>query len=101
MLHCNLIFADILHNDGNVKYSFNRDGIGHSHIDHMLVCASVYNKIQQCKIIEEHYLNVSDHLPVLLTLNIMHNEDKGNEMTGTCNTKQTMKWHKATEQGLN
>ena len=55
--------------DSNVvmpNYTFHRHGSKRSLIDYCFVSSDLYNNVSQSFIIDEHPLNVSDHLPGLI-----------------------------------
>ena len=72
---------------------FKRTGIGQSWIDHIFLSYGLLNAIQQCSIIEEENLNVSDHLPVSVPLAI-------NGITIRNGTCEEMNWSKASDEDI-
>ena len=68
MQECDLIAADMSDIATGPYYTFLRNGIGTSYIDHCLVSRKLMNHEKWCGIIDEHYLNSSDHLPVAISI---------------------------------
>jgi len=88
---CNLILYDL--DDAHCKgptYTFNVDGVGSSYIDHCIISPMLTSSIVDCRVLEEHHLNMSDHLPIVITMNVCALEK--NEV---CNRdRENISWHK-------
>jgi hypothetical protein len=52
------------------NYSFYVDGVGCSYIDHCLISKSLLSKVNGCAVLEETLENLSDHLPIYVSLNV-------------------------------
>ena len=62
-------------------------GLNRSLIDHILVDHSKSDLIQNCNILDDHYLNVSDHLPVIVTMKSIPTFSGNSTLTSKCGTK--------------
>ena len=100
-----LICYDMCNSAIGPKYTFNRDGIGRSWIDHIFGPISISNRIASCGVLEEHVLNVSDHLPVFIVLLLNGGDTQGNTNSkvyeSPCNLySKKVKWHRMPEEAL-
>ena len=68
---CNLIIMD---GDKNICsgpcHTFNVPGVGRSYIDHCVATPMIASYTNGIRILEDCVINTSDHLPVLISLNI-------------------------------
>ena len=62
------LFIDLQRIATGPRYTFIRDDIGSSYIDHCLISSSLVASVGSCQVIPEHYLNNSDHLPISVGL---------------------------------
>ena len=65
-----LVCAIDQHSNSGPNYTFHRDGIGRSWIDHFLVTPRIIQDCVKCCVIDEEDLNVSDHLPICIQLKL-------------------------------
>ena len=68
-------------------FSPQESGLNRSLIDHILVDHSKSDLIQNCKILDDHYSNVSDHLPVIFTMKSIPTFSGNSTLTSKCGTK--------------
>ena len=91
-----LLCADMSQKASGCTHTFYRQGIGKSWIDHIFMSASLFECIIACGVIDEHMLNVSDHLPVHVSLSMMNvcnrTSRQDNLVSNTTGTR--VKWHK-------
>ena len=94
-----MVCADMGNKGCGPTYTFQRQGIGCSWIDHVFISADMYDKVRKCEVMNEHALNMSDHLPICLSLTqtIPCNVDKS---VDKCNTKLRVKWHKMSQEEI-
>ena len=89
-----LICMDMLRDSASSRYTFHKDGIGCSWIDHVLISPALTDFVISCDVIEEHELNVSDHLPVQVCFDtpslVQYTESKGKHR----HAQYRVKWHK-------
>ena len=93
-----LICCDMSKIETGPSFTFNRDGIGQSWIDHIFLSANLINDVQQCGVVSEHVLNVSDHLPVALTLNLQTDKTDSTLPLGDVVAGCRVRWHKLSEE---
>ena len=88
------ICCDMSYNALGPKYTFDKPGIGRSWIDHIFVSQDLYNNVANCYVLDDELLNVSDHLPVAMYINVL------NVPTTTINDNgksHKILWHKLTQ----
>ena len=78
-------------------FTFQRQGIGKSWIDHIFVSNDMYDYIYKCEVIKEDLLNVSDHLPVSLTLSLKEGQSSPVSKHPYIKVNK-IKWHKLTSE---
>ena len=89
-----LICCDMAADASGPAYSFHKEGLGASWIDHIFISSSMANQVVECKIIEEKNLNVSDHLPIVLALKTpLSNVPSGTDHVGY-KVSKTVRWNK-------
>ncbi len=91
---CQFICCDKLNQASGPTCTFEREGVGRSWIDHIFVSANLWSSFISCRVYQEDLLNVSDHVPVELVLNVTNVNDCHKE--AHCNTVnlQSIAWHK-------
>ncbi len=63
------------------KYSFHVDGVGTSYVDHCATSNGLLPYISKCYIHNEHFANMSDHLPITIEFHDIDINDVENEMS--------------------
>ena len=54
-------------------YTYHHTSLGNqSYIDHVCVSSDIIESISNTAVVQPHYLNISDHLPVTTTLQLHH-----------------------------
>ena len=95
---CQLICSDMSNLASGPKVTFNRDGVGSSWIDHIFVSADLFNSILVSKVLDEELLNVSDHVPVEITLKLKSKDSciDLSDVERDCSNIKPLKvlWHK-------
>ena len=64
----NLNIVDIAAVCNGPSYTFHVDGVGTSYIDHCAISINLLQCVTRCKVHQEHHCNLSDHLPLSVTL---------------------------------
>ena len=90
-----MICADTSPRGSGPMYTFSKEGMGQSWIDHIFVSATAIGNVIQCGVKAEHVLNVSDHLPVFMNINVPMNSNSysSENVLDDMHTKR-VKWHK-------
>ena len=88
-----LLCVDMSDKANGVMHTFYRQGIGQSWIDHIFISASLFECVLNCGVSAEHMLNVSDHLPVHVSLSRRMKNPKVNDLP-TAAPSLRVKWHK-------
>ena len=88
------VCCDMSHVGSGPMFTFDRPGIGRSWIDHIFVSSNMFSEVIKCEIINDELLNVSDHLPVSVTISVVNKSD--NLCTDSNKSVQHSKilWHK-------
>lgn len=78
-------------------YTFNVKGVGCSYIDHCICTERLRSNIVSCTVLEDNPLNLSDHLPLSILLNIKNsNITKQNRIS----PNSLPAWHKLSKQQI-
>ena len=99
MQECDLIAADMSDIATGPCYTFLRNGIGTSYIDHCLVSKKLMNHVKSCGIIDEHYLNSSDHLAVAISIHTDIRQDE-NESISRNKRLSRVAWSRVTQEEI-
>ena len=85
-----------------VQYSFHREGIGKSLIDHIFISAKSIPNVLSCGVISEDPLNVSDHLPLQICMGNRSStvDERPVEDSLNVGKNKKIKWHKMSAEDI-
>ena len=87
---CNMSVVDLSEKCTGPSYTWMSDNGRHvSYIDHVIVSEKLVPFVKSCKILEDDIINVSDHLPLLCTINVEYSIVKPSTV------RPRVAWHKA------
>ncbi len=75
-------------------YSFHVEGIGTSYLDHCIVSREIVPHVLECTVLDDHYLNSSDHLPITVSFKACISSVKPPHIN------YHIKWNKITEKDI-